>query len=699
MLSSRRFRLGIDIGGTFTDFVVTDEDTGEVSAYKILTTPDDPSRAVEQGLRALLGQLGVGGASVALAIHGTTLFTNTLIERTGAKTALITTQGFRDILEMGKEMRYDIYDLHMRMPDPLVERPLRFEVPERMDNRGNVLVPLDEHAVREVARLLVAEGVEALAVCYLHSFMNGRHEERTAELLRESANGRLAISVSSRVAPEIREFDRTSTTVANAYVQPLADAYLGRIQGCLENQGYRDQVYLMLSSGGITSLETARSFPVRLVESGPAAGVLAAVFYGRLLDKRNVISFDMGGTTAKIGLIVDGQPAKTKTFEVARMHRFRKGSGLPVSVPAIELIEIGAGGGSIASVNELGLLKVGPRSAGAAPGPACYGFGGTEATVTDADLLLGYLDPAHFLGGKMDLDMDAANRAVAGLASQLDLPMIEVAAGIHRIVNENMVAATRVHVAERGQDARRFSLVAFGGAGPVHAYELARALKIREVICPPSAGVASALGFLTAPISFDLAHSYPRRLREVEVDDLEERLLGMEREARDLLIRAGVADEQILVQRSADMRHIGQGYEINVPLREGDPRHLQLDDLARRFYQEYERLYEHTYGDLGIELMTLRVLASGPDPRIRIASVVPFPDSLSGADRGLRDVYFLDHGWLPTHVYQREALRPGARLDGPAVVEAVDSTSVVGPGMTGTVERYGSLVIALTEES
>lgn len=696
-MSERRFHLGIDIGGTFTDFVIADEETGELRSHKVLTTSDDPSRAVEQGLRDLLNELEAAGAQIALAIHGTTLFTNTLIERTGAKTALITTEGFRDILEMGTEMRYDIYDLHMTMPQPLIERPLRFEVPERLDNRGDVLIPLCEDSVREIAKILVKNEIEAVGICYLHSFMNSTHEERTAEVLRDAADGQLAIALSSEVAPEIREFDRMSTTVANAYVQPLAATYLSRIQDCLEAQGYDHELYLMLSSGGIASLDTARRFPVRLVESGPAAGVLAAIFYGSLLGKGNIISFDMGGTTAKIGLIVDGQPAKTKVFEVARVHRFRRGSGMPVSVPAIELIEIGAGGGSIATIDELGLMKVGPRSAGAAPGPACYGFGGTEPTVTDADLVLGYLDPNYFLGGKMTLDQEAATQALTPLADQLGLPVLDVAAGIHRIVNENMVAATRVHVAERGQDARRFSLVAFGGAGPVHAYELARALKVREVICPPSAGVASALGFLAAPISFDLANSYPRRLTEVDASDVATRLEQMEREARTLLTNAGVEPDQITVQRSADMRHVGQGHEITVPLGDEDLRHLHLDALARRFYREYERVYEHTYGDLGVELMTLRVLASGPHPQINVTAGEPDPASIERAFLGQRAVFFSDHGLVPTSFYRREGLRPGAQIAGPAIVSSSDSTTVVAPEMSANVDQFGSLVISLEE--
>lgn len=694
-----RYRLGIDIGGTFTDFVLSDERTGETQSYKLLTTPDEPARAVKEGLRALLAEVAATGHQISWAIHGTTLFTNTLIERTGAKTALITTQGFRDILEMGKEMRYDIYDLHMTMPQPLIDRSLRFEVPERIDNHGTALVPLDENAVRDLSQRLVTLGVEAVGVCYLHSFMNSTNEVRTADLLREGAAGGLSVSISSQVAPEIREFERMSTTAANAYVQPLASAYLEQIQDCLAGQGYVYPLYLMLSSGGVASLETARRFPVRMVESGPAAGVLAAVFYGSLLEKRNLISFDMGGTTAKIGLIVNGEPAKTKAFEVARVHRFKKGSGMPVSVPAIELVEIGAGGGSIASIDALGLMKVGPRSAGAAPGPACYGFGGSEPTVTDADLVLGYLDPDYFLGGKMTLDKDAAVSVMAPLGERLGLSALEVAAGIHRIVNENMVAATRVHVAERGQDARRFSLVAFGGAGPVHAFELARALKVREVICPPSAGVASALGFLTAPISFDAANSYPRRINDVDVQDLAVRYAKMEQDAIALLVDAGIDREQISVQRSADMRHVGQGYEINVPLPDQDLTLLQLDELTQDFYREYERLYEHTYGDLGVELMTLRVKATGSNPHIEIVAAQQDPSSPQQAYLGQRDVYFLDHGMVSTRFYRREDLRPSAQIHGPAVVAASDSTAVVAPDMHATVDQFGSLIISLTEDA
>ena len=695
-MEQHKYRLGFDIGGTFTDFVVSDERTGETHSHKILTTPDDPSRAVAEGLMLLLREIGVTGQQITLAIHGTTLFTNTLIERKGAKTALITTQGFRDILEIGKEMRYDIYDLHMIMPEPLVERPLRFEVPERMGSRGEILVALDEHAVRDVARRLVSEDVEAAAVCYLHSYMNRAHEERTAQIFRE-LDCDLSISLSSEVAPEIREYERMSTTVANAYVQPLADKYLGGIQECLTSQGYAGRLHLMLSSGGVSSLETARRSPIRLVESGPAAGALVAVFYGQRLGRRNLISFDMGGTTAKMGLIVDGKPTKTKGFEIARVHRFRKGSGLPVNIPAIDLIEIGAGGGTIARRDELGLLKVGPRSAGADPGPACYGRGGADATVTDANLLLGYLNPDYFLGGRMRLEMEAAYRAIEQLGEQLSLSAIETAVGVHRIVNENMIAATRIHAAERGQDVRRFSLVAFGGAGPVHAYELARALMVREIICPPSAGVASALGFLTAPISFDLARSFPRRLSEIDVAELAESITVMEDEGRALLIEAGVPEEAIVVQRSADMRHAGQGYEINVPLSDGDAPGMRLDDLANRFYQAYEDLYEHRYGGLGVELITLRVLASGPTPHIELAVRDPDPESIRRAHRGERRVHFPKEGMVMTSVYEREALCPGAQIAGPAIVEARDSTAVIAPAMTAEVDQYGSLVIELTE--
>ena len=533
------YRFGFDIGGTFTDFVLIDAASGEIASYKALTTPEDLSRAVVEGWEELLAGAGVAGGAVERAIHGTTLITNALIERKGAKTALITTKGFRDILEMAKEMRYDIYDLLLVLPDPLVERPLRFEVDERINARGEVLTPLEPVELEVLAATLADVGVEAVAVCYLHAFTNPEHEQKTGAWLGENLPG-VSVSLSSEVAPQIREYERMSTTVCNAYVQPLAERYLARIEESLRERGFNQGLYLMLSSGGVTTLETAARFPVRLVESGPAAGALAAVYYGELVGERDLVSFDMGGTTAKMCLIRDGSPTVTDTFEIARVHRFKRGSGLPVRVPTIEMIEIGAGGGSIARIDELGLLKVGPESAGADPGPACYGLGGVEPTVTDADLLLGYLNPGYFLGGRMGLDRGAAEAAVGSrIAEPMGLGVTEAAHGLYRVVNENMISATRVHIAEQGGDPRRLKLIAFGGAGPMHAHAIAQALKMEGYICPARAGVASAIGFLTAPAAFEYARTFIARLEGTTLGELDRIYAELEEQGRRTLLEAG----------------------------------------------------------------------------------------------------------------------------------------------------------------
>ncbi|MBM3525992.1 MAG: hydantoinase/oxoprolinase family protein, partial [Alphaproteobacteria bacterium] len=517
-----RYRLGFDIGGTFTDFVLVDEASGDTKLNKCLTTPDDPSRGVIDGLVPLLKDAGIGGAAVDIAIHATTLITNALIERKGAKTALLTTEGFRDVLEMGTEVRYDIYDLFLENPAPLVPRNRRYEVAERLDKDGKVIMPLDEAGVRRVAGEMRAAGVEAVGICFLHSFRNPAHEQRAAAILAEEMPG-VSVSTSSAVAPEIREYERMSTTVANAYAQPITRSYIDTIEQRLTAMQYRRRLYLMISSGGIAGGQTAKDFPIRMLESGPTAGVLAAIYYGRQMGIGSLVTFDMGGTTAKIGLVKNYEASKSNKFEVGRVARFKKGSGLPVKVPMVELIEIGAGGGSIAHVDQLGLLKIGPQSSGAMPGPACYGRGGTRPTVTDANVVLGYLDPGYFLGGAMRLDLGAATRAIdTELGRKLSLSVADCARGIFEIVNQNMLAAMKVHIAERGEDPRKYYLFAFGGAGPAHAYELARALHMRGVLVPPGAGACSATGLVTAAVSFDYARSFVTRLDRVGWPQLRE---------------------------------------------------------------------------------------------------------------------------------------------------------------------------------
>ena len=693
------YRFGFDIGGTFTDFVLIDASTGEISSYKTLTTPADPSRAVMEGWEELLQNAGIDGSSVERAIHGTTLITNALIERKGANTALITTKGFRDILEMAKEMRYDIYDLLLVLPEPLVARPLRLEVDERINARGEVLTPLQTSELEVIANTLKDEGVEAVAVCYLHAFTNPEHEEKTGTWLAENLPG-VSVSLASEVAPEIREYERMSTTVCNAYVQPLTETYLNTLQKDLSESGFRHSVYLMLSSGGITTLDRAARFPVRLVESGPAAGALAAVYYGELTGHEDLVSFDMGGTTAKMCLIKDGSPTVTDTFEIARVHRFKRGSGLPVRVPTIEMIEIGAGGGSIAHIDELGLLKVGPESAGADPGPACYGQGGTEPTVTDADALLGYLNPDYFLGGRMSLDLKAAESAMARLAEPLGLSVTEAAHGLFRVVNENMISATRVHIAEQGGDPRRLKLIAFGGAGPMHAHAIAHALKMEGYICPASAGVASAMGFLTAPAAFEYARTFMARLEQTTLPELDKVYAELEEQGRETLLEAGVPADEMTFTRQADLRHVGQGYEIVVTLPFEKLADVQLDeDLAPRFFEQYESVYGHAHKHLGLEITTCRLTASGPKPSINLNPVQTSVSHPDVAIKGTRQAYFSDlGGFTEVPLYDRSKLAAGSIFEGPAIVEEIDSTAVIGPGTRVEIDHYANLNVTFIEE-
>ncbi len=696
------YRFGFDIGGTFTDFVLINTGTGEISSYKTLTTPRDPSKAVIEGLQELLADADAQGDDIDTAIHGTTLITNALIERKGAKTALVTTKGFRDILEMAKEMRYDIYDLLMVLPEPLVSRPLRFEVGERIDGRGNVIEPLALEDLATLKPRLIEEGIQAVAICFLHSFTNPAHEEAAVAWLQE-ALPELSFSVSSEVAPEIREYERMSTTVCNAYVQPLTERYLMRLKQDLVDNGFDKQLYLMLSSGGITTVDTAARYPVRLIESGPAAGVLAAVFYGEKTGEANLVSFDMGGTTAKMCVIKNGQPVMSDDFEVARVHRFKRGSGLPVRVPTIELIEIGAGGGSIARVDELGLLKVGPDSAGADPGPACYGQGGDEPTVTDADLLLGYLNPDYFLGGRMSLDRAAAEQAVrTRLAEPLGMDVTDAAYGIYQVVNENMISATRVHVAERGADPRKFKLIAFGGAGPVHAHQIARALKMQGYICPASAGVASALGFLTAPAAFEFARTHIAHLTQDNLGELDDIYAELEKEGQAKLAEAGVPADEMTFIRKADLRHIGQGHEIVVELPFDRLAETDLDrDVRTLFYREYEQIYGYAHRHLGMEITTCRLTATGPRPQVNLRETesAQGADSASQAIKGSRPVYFREQaGFVDTPVYDRYALQAGAEFPGPAIVEERDSTAVIGPDATVRVDAFANLIVTLHYE-
>ena len=688
-----QYVLAIDIGGTFTDLVLLDCHTGRQAIAKVPTTYPDPSDAVLSGIDSLPGFCDPG--AVQRVIHGTTLVTNTLIERKGARTGLITTAGFRDALEIGREGRYDIYDLRLELPEPLVERRLRFGALERMNVRGEILEHLDESSIRDACSTFLDEGVEAVAICFLHAYANPEHERQAARIVEKAMPG-VPVSVSHQVSPELREYDRTSTTVANAYVQPLARRYLAGLSGGLEAKGIEAPLHIMLSNGGVCSAETAASFPVRLVESGPSGGALSAAYWGGRSDLRNVLAFDMGGTTAKAVLGSDGAFPVTTESEVARVYRFKRGSGLPLLVPVLDMIEIGAGGGSIAHLNEMGLPAVGPESAGSVPGPACYGQGGVAPTVTDADLILGMLNPGYFLGGKMALDLDRARRAVQGLSKRLGMDVNRMAWGIHRMINENMANAARVHAAERGIDIRGYAMVATGGAGPVHACGVAERLGIRTVIVPPTAGVSSAFGLMLAPISFDFARSYVARLGALNYARLNTLFEAMETEGADVLREAGVAPSRIRIERTADMRYVGQGHEIRIPIPGGRLSPRRLVEIRENFDAEYTRKFTRTCEGVEIESVHWRVRMSGPKPDL--GDPKP-PHSTDGvAFKGVRPVLFdPESGPEPAPVFDRYGIESGFRATGPAIVEEAESTAVVPHGWTIAVEVCGNLLLTRME--
>jgi N-methylhydantoinase A len=682
-----RTRIAVDIGGTFTDLVLVEG--GRVTANaKVLTTPGDPSIAVESGIGRLLDR--ISAEQVDEVVHGTTLVSNALIERKGATTALVTTKGFRDVLTIRRELRYDLYDLFIEMPEPLVPRRLRFEATERVLADGTVEVPLDGDEVRRMARRMDREGVQAVAVSLLHAYRHPDHERAVAEILGRELPG-VGISLSSDVSPELGEFARTSTVVANAYVLPLVASYLEMLAKRLERLGLRGPLRIMLSTGagGLAGVETASRYPVRLLESGPAAGALSAGFWGGGGSK-NVLAFDMGGTTAKACLIENGIPMVAREFEAARVYRFTKGSGMPLRVPVIDLIEIGAGGGSIAGVGPFGLPRVGPESTGADPGPACYGQGGAEPAVTDADLVLGYLNPGFFLGGEMRLDEYAARAAIGRLAGELGLGVEETAAAIHRVVNENMASAARMHAIERGRDLRRFTLVATGGAGPVHAWGVARALGISKLVFPPSAGVASAFGMLTAAPGFEFARSLPAPLAETAWGEVRAILGELVEEGVRQLASGGVPAGEVRVDVAADVRHRGQGEAVTVELggRLADDPAAQVE---AEFATAYTDLYGHRPPGVESEVMTWRVRVMGPDPELDVTLREHAPGE---ARKGRRRVWFAEtDGFVEIDVLDRYRLAPGTEFDGPAVVEERESTMVIGPGAHARVDRLGNLEV------
>ena len=690
-----QYRFAFDIGGTFTDLVLLGSD-GSVLTAKVLTGVGDVVLPIRTGLLAMLKEHGLSLSQVTDVVVGaTTAVTNLVIERKGAVTGLITTAGFRDVLEIARELRYDLYDLTAPGPDAIVPRELRMEVQERVDASGAIVQPLDEADVERVVEALKKAGVRAIAVCLLHSYTNPAHEQRIKAVIQRVAP-ELCVSLSSEVLGEMREYERSVATVLNACVMPMVGNYLGAIEGGLRETGLKATLHIMQSNGGVISRQLGERMPIRMLESGPAAGALGAAYAARLAKTADVMAFDMGGTTAKACLISNGRPSITTEFEAARQERFKKGSGLPVRLPTVDLIEIGAGGGSIAHIDTTGLLKVGPHSAGSSPGPACYGLGGDRPTVTDAALVLGYLDPQGTLSGAVRLQLSLAEQAIKKhVADPLGITVIEAANGIHRIVCEHMAVAAKIHAVENGRDIRRYTMLAFGGAGPIHAREVARRSGCQEVLVPANAGVFSAFGLLVAPMKMDLVRTKFVRLADMNWEEIETLLEGMEDSLSSELATAGVASKDIQFRRSADMRYVGQGFEVETEL----PTPLiaaKQSDIERAFADAYAQRFGGQLTAQRVEAVNWRVEGAAPAPETVVANHTRKVASAADAGKRIRPAFFPDLGaFVDTPVMAADTLRFGESYTGPALIEQPGSTVVIGPGDRFRLDEHANLRITL----
>jgi N-methylhydantoinase A/oxoprolinase/acetone carboxylase beta subunit len=678
--------------------VLLNDETGEMITGKCLTTPQDPSDAVEEGIRALEKVAPNFVGKLDELIHGTTLVINSIIERKGARTGLITTKGFRDVIELGREIRYAPYDIFAEFPKPLIPRRFRIEVDERVRSDGSILKPLDEEEARNTVRKLLQMGVESIAVCLINSFENPAHELMIKKIIEEEAPD-ISTSISYYVLPQIKEYERTSTTVTNAYVKPLTGRYLSKLADRLASIGFKGKLFIMLSSGGVTSVETAAEFPVRVIESGPTAAVIAGQYYGKHFNIPEMFCFDMGGTTAKSCLIQKGVAGVVPTFEVGRVQRFMKGSGLTIQVPVVDLMEIGAGGGSIAKISKMGTLQVGPESSGADPGPICYGRGGVDPCVTDADLLLGYLDENYFLGGEMKLDKEGARSGMEErIARPLGVSFIQAIWGIHDLINETMAAAAKTHIAEKGGNPKIVTIAAFGGAGPVHAYGLAKKLGSTRLLVPPNAGVGSAMGFFTAPRAFDLLRSHKVSLSDSNFMEIEDIFKALEGDAAKILKKES-ADDVIHYRRSLDMRFVGQGSEVNVPLPSGEFTKFKKKDIRHLFDDVYKKLYGRTYPDSEVEFINFKVRASLPERLLQLPRLKNQKgQNLEQAIKGKRLAYsHLAKDFVPYTVFNRYKLFPDASFQGPAIIEEKESTLVVGEDAYVRMDDFGFLWVELKE--
>ncbi len=680
------WRIGIDSGGTFTDVCLFDDDSGRIAVWKVASTPDDPSRGIAQGLQDGMAQVGVSPAEVGYFGHGTTVATNALIQQRGAKTGLITTDGFRDLLEIGRQKRPDLYDLQVDKPPVLVTRDVRLEVPERVRHDGTVEVPLDEQALRAAVCTLRQAGVAAIAVCFLYGFVRPDHEQTARRIIAEECPDAF-VCVSHDVAPEFREFERMSTTVVNAYLGPIMQGYIGRLGQRLHRIGLTVSPHLTQSNGGVIGFEQAARLPVRTILSGPSTGVVAAQTVGRMAGFDNLITFDMGGTSTDVALLQNGA---CRLASEATVH------GYPIKAPMLDIHTVGAGGGSIAYVDGGGLLKVGPRSAGAAPGPVCYDNGNQEPTVTDANVVLQTLNPRHLLGGRMAVRQDLAKAAIGRLADRLGLDLMATAQGILSVVVANMARAIRVISVQRGHDPRDYTLAAFGGAGPLHAAQLAKELEVGRILVPRNPGILCAMGLLLTDLRTDFAITRLRTLGAAALPDLQQAFVTLHQQAAAWFDGGGIAPEARRVGRSVDMRYAGQNYELSVPLPDGAITAATLDRLADGFAEVHQRMYGFVADDEPVQLVTCRIEATG---LVRKAAFQPRPmqsEDASAAVVGRRDVWLAEAGgFVACPVYDRDRLEAGNRICGPAVIEQMDATTIVPPGMTAHVEPYLNVILEL----
>lgn len=686
-------RLGVDIGGTFTDVVL--ETGSQRHSVKVLTTPAAPEEAIVDGMHRVAAKAGLPVTAITQIIHGTTLATNALIERRGAKTALITTQGFRDVIEMRTESRFEQYDLNLVLPEPLLPRNRRYTVAERMDARGQVLIALDRAEVERLADTLREADYQSIAVGLLHSYVNDAHERMIGAVLQDRLPG-VMISLSCEVSPQMREYERFNTTVANAYIKPLMKSYLDRLAGRLASEGADCPVFLMHSGGGIIDLATAAEFPVRLVESGPAGGAVFAADIAARHGLDKVLSFDMGGTTAKICLIKNQTPKTARVFEVARTYRFKKGSGMPISIPVIDMVEIGAGGGSLAHVDAMHQIRVGPESAGSEPGPACYGRGGLRPAVTDADLILGKLDALSFAGGTIPLDPAAASRAMeVALGAPLSMPVLEAAWGLAEVVDENMANAARVHAVENGEDLGEYTMIAFGGAAPLHAARLCEKLGIARCLIPPGAGVGSAIGFLRAPFSFEANRSVFMRIAGFAPDLVRKIFVELEDEA-NRFVRSCDATAAIAAEFKVYMRYAGQGWEIPVPLTPEEAKAADPATFLARFEADYARLFGRVVEGMAVEITVWSVNATTPlAPVARVAPVQRGGAAQSIGQRMLFDAALGQE--TQASIYHRTIFVPGACISGPAVITEDETTIVLSTSRQAMARRDGCIDMTAKE--